>query len=325
MRAHPPQLSIALATCNGSDYLAEQLNSIAKQTRPPDELVAYDDGSTDNTLETLEAFARQASFTVRIFHNRERIGPTANFARAIASCRGELVALSDQDDVWFPEKLARLEDCILKDSLVHGVFCNALIADERLRSRGTDMWDVVHLSGEARRQVERGDALPALLKRYRVQGATLLFRAKLVEAIVPIPDGWNHDAWIAIVAASMFRLQGVPICLQIYRQHQANVVGAGSNGLLKTMHRGWTSSRAAYYQEEIAKYSVLLDRLRETANVSDAALRLVLEKLSHLTTRATMPDALFSRCAAVIKEWRTGRYRRYATDWRSVALDLIKR
>jgi glycosyltransferase involved in cell wall biosynthesis len=325
MNSRRARLSIALATFNGSEYLAEQLDSFVKQTRLPDELVACDDGSTDGTLEQLEAFARQAPFEIKIFRNSERVGPTANFARAIASCEGDLIALSDQDDVWLPEKLAQLENCILGDPLVGGAFCNALIVDEGLQFSGTEMWDVVDLSEESRRQVELGYALPALLKRYRVQGSTLMFRAKLISTILPIPKDWNHDAWTAVVLASLFKLQGIPLCLQKYRQHHGNVVGASSGGLLEKFREGWQVSRESYYRDEIAKYSELLNRLRKTANAPHAATELVAGKLRHLSIRAEMPEELLPRCVAVIKELRAGGYRCYATDWRSVALDLFRR
>ena len=319
------RLSIALTTFNGSEYLAEQLSSFEKQTRRPDELVVCDDGSSDDTFDQLEAFARRAPFEIRIFRNSARIGPTENFARAIALCEGDLIALSDQDDVWCPEKLARMEYLILKDSLVGGVFCNALIVDERLRPCGLEMWDRVDLSGESRRQVEEGCALPVLLKRYRVQGATLMFQAKLTTTILPIPEGWSHDAWIAVVTASLFKLRGIPLCLQKYRQHGGNVVGAGSGGFLEKLQKGWTPTRATYYQAEITKYSVLLNRLRETTIVPDHAIQLISEKLRHLSARAAFPRGLVPRCTAIIREWRAGGYRRYATDWRSVLLDLFKR
>jgi glycosyltransferase involved in cell wall biosynthesis len=325
MRSRRARLSVALATFDGSKYLAEQLESYARQVRLPDELVVCDDASSDDTVNQLESFARDAPFEVKILRNADRVGPAANFARAISACEGDLVALSDQDDVWFPEKLARMEDCMLKDPLVGGVFCNALIVDKQLRSCGKEMWDVVSLSEESRRQVERGHALPALLKRYRVQGATLMFRAKLIGAILPIPKSWNHDAWIALVVASISKLQGIPLCFQKYRQHHGNVIGADSGSLREKLRKGWGVARASYYRDEIAKYSELLDRLQKMTDVPEAPKELVAEKLRHLSARATMPEASLPRWVAVIKELYAGGYRRYATDWRSIALDIFKR
>ena len=93
-------LSIALATYNGAVYLKEQLESIAAQTRTPDELVISDDQSTDDTLRVIEEFAATAGFPVRLSVNEANLGIAKNFEKAISLCRGDLIFLSDQDDVW---------------------------------------------------------------------------------------------------------------------------------------------------------------------------------------------------------------------------------
>ena len=79
--------------------MPEQLESIAGQSEKPCELVVCDDGSTDDTVTLLEDFARRVSFPVRLFRNEKQLGPVQNFARAVSLCRGEYVALCDQDDI----------------------------------------------------------------------------------------------------------------------------------------------------------------------------------------------------------------------------------
>src|SRR5213080_381833 len=98
-------LSVALCTYNGAAYLGEQLDSIVAQSRPPDELVVCDDGSTDETVEVLETFLAEAPFPVRLQRNEANLGFVKNFEQAISLCTGDFVALSDQDDVWMPGKL----------------------------------------------------------------------------------------------------------------------------------------------------------------------------------------------------------------------------
>ena len=96
--------SIALATYNGERYLQEQLNSFLHQTRLPDEIIACDDCSTDRTMDILESFAISALFAVYIYRNAINLGYTKNFERAISLCSGDVIFLSDQDDVWFPKR-----------------------------------------------------------------------------------------------------------------------------------------------------------------------------------------------------------------------------
>src|SRR3712207_5989304 len=98
-------LSVALCTYDGARYLPEQLESLARQRRLPDELVVCDDGSADDTVDVVRRFADRAPFAVRLSLNPQNLGFVKNFEQAIRLCRGDLIALADQDDVWHPQKL----------------------------------------------------------------------------------------------------------------------------------------------------------------------------------------------------------------------------
>ena len=92
--------SVAMCTYNGARFLGAQLASVAAQARAPDELVVCDDRSTDETARVVEEFAAAAPFRVRLHVNERNLGTTRNFERAVSLCEGDLIALSDQDDVW---------------------------------------------------------------------------------------------------------------------------------------------------------------------------------------------------------------------------------
>src|SRR5581483_5816839 len=100
------RISIAMATYNGGQFIREQLDSLSRQTFLPCELVVCDDGSTDHTLAIVETFAASAPFAVRIHRNKKRLGFGPNFLKAASLCDGEVIAFSDQDDVWLETKLA---------------------------------------------------------------------------------------------------------------------------------------------------------------------------------------------------------------------------
>jgi glycosyltransferase involved in cell wall biosynthesis len=100
-------VSVLVATYQGAAFLDEQLDSIAAQTHPPLELVVTDDGSSDGTVEIVEAFATRAPFPVRLVRHPTPRGHGANFLSAIDLCQGQLIAFADQDDVWLPSKLGR--------------------------------------------------------------------------------------------------------------------------------------------------------------------------------------------------------------------------
>jgi glycosyltransferase involved in cell wall biosynthesis len=114
-------ISIAMATYNGARFIRQQLDSFSRQTLLPSELVVCDDGSDDSTLSILSDFSRSAQFPVVVVKNPERLGHTANFLKAARMCRGDLIAFSDQDDEWLPQKLSRmLQASDDSDALVFG-------------------------------------------------------------------------------------------------------------------------------------------------------------------------------------------------------------
>src|SRR5712671_3439525 len=124
-----------MCTYNGSAYLSEQLQSLAGQTRPPDELVVSDDQSNDGrTREIIEAFARDSPFKVRLSTNNQTLGSKRNFAIAIGRCTGDIIFLCDQDDVWRSDKLARIEKTFKSNPATGLVFSDAEVVDEDLKT-----------------------------------------------------------------------------------------------------------------------------------------------------------------------------------------------
>src|ERR1700759_3492324 len=140
MVSHQHRLSVALCTYNGGGFLYQQLKSIAEQSRLPDEVVACDDGSTDGTVALLREFAASVSFPVRIIENAQNLGVTANFAQAIGLCTGDLIALSDQDDIWYPNRLSRCEEEFNLDARVDLIFSDANLIDEQGRETAQTLW-----------------------------------------------------------------------------------------------------------------------------------------------------------------------------------------
>ena len=137
------KISVALATYNGGRFLNDQLQSIAAQDRRPDELVVCDDGSSDETPAMLWKFAATCPFEVRLEMNGRHLGAGGNFSRAVASCRGDVIALCDQDDVWLPAKLARLESAFAADTRTGFVFSDATLIDAESRLLRRRLWETL--------------------------------------------------------------------------------------------------------------------------------------------------------------------------------------
>lgn len=207
------KISIALATYNGAAYLGEQLASLVDQDRRPDEIVVCDDGSSDDTLQILSAFAQAAPFPVRIFENEQNLGYALNFARAISLCTGDIIFLSDQDDVWFPTKISTVEQQFLHNESTFVVVNNAEIADEKLQKTG------LTVSGQL---LSAGNTTDQLLL-----GCCIAFRARLTPLVLPVPhEIHGHDGWINTLGATLKVRVFLQDVLQLYRRHGANTSDA---------------------------------------------------------------------------------------------------
>lgn len=315
------RISVALCTYNGERFLADQLASIGGQTRPPDELVACDDASTDGTAAVVRAFAATAPFPVRVEVNPANLGTTPNFARAIGLCSGDVIALADQDDVWLPHKLATLE-AALADPAAGLAFSDAEVTDERLRPLGYRLWQSIRFDAREQERFRGGGAFAGLLRRHRVTGATLAFRASLRGLVLPIPPGWVHDAWVALLVSAVARVEPVADPLIQYRQHDRQQIGGRRRGLLALYRAARRLTREGC--EAVAdRYAEALDRLRVVDGVRPADLRRLAERVAHARRRAAMRRPGAWRLPAVAREWWRGNYRRYSVGWPAVAQDLF--
>ena len=168
-------ISVAMCTYNGSRFLAEQLESIGRQTKPPFELIICDDGSTDSTPEIVRNFADGAPFPVRFIRNEVKLGSTRNFEQAIRRCSGDAIALCDQDDVWQKDKLEWAARVLESDPEVGGVFSDALLIDEDSRPMPGTLWQRLQVTPRVRADLNSKSGALLLLERSAVTGATFRF------------------------------------------------------------------------------------------------------------------------------------------------------
>jgi glycosyltransferase involved in cell wall biosynthesis len=221
-----PQVSVALATYNGTRWLLPQLRSIAGQLLPSDEIVVVDDGSTDGTVSLIES---QHDPRIRLLRNPANAGVRASFERALAACRGEFIFLADQDDVWLPGK---------RDALVAALQAGAVLA----------ISDATVIDGEgreiepsfmARRGGFRGSFAATLVKN-RYLGCAMAFRRNLLDEVLPIPPSVPmHDMWIGALAALRGRVAYVERPLMQYRRHGGNVSPERRAGLAQMLAWRW--------------------------------------------------------------------------------------
>ncbi len=234
--------SIALCTYNGERFLREQLESYARQTRLPDEVVVCDDGSKDRTLAIMEEWGATVPFQVRIVRNEQNLGYAQNFGKAVSLCTGDVIFLSDQDDVWEPEKIEKMLRVFEEEPEVNLVVSDGYIIDENgQRTEGsirelTELWFYDEPEAFCVLEPKRTDCFP--------QGCASAFRASLREVLLPIPPGWTHDIWLQVTAPLVGRGRVLNFPLFSYRLYSANT---SPYGLFQERRRLWEHKRSIYY------------------------------------------------------------------------------
>lgn len=320
-------VSIAMCTFNGAKYLAQQLDSIESQSFQPCELIVCDDRSTDGTMDIITEFASRVNFQVRLYVNEENIGSTKNFERAISLCAGDIIALADQDDVWHPEKLNEINEVLLKSPGIGLVFSDAEIVDEQLNPSGISLLDSFMLSKSERKKVNNGKAVNVVVKHSVVTGATMAFRRRFCDILLPFPKNQVHDNWISLVLSALTGFALIEKPLIKYRQHPNQQIGSGE-GKISLYKEACVASMVSrnHYLREIDLLTEMHDRIIQFIKqypVDEAVLRLVAEKIIHRQARVNLPAKRIMRIPAIVKEIVSKRYWIHSRGLKSVAKDMF--
>jgi glycosyltransferase involved in cell wall biosynthesis len=219
--------SVCMAVYNGSQYIREQAASILPQLGGGDEIVAVDDASQDASVAILEGFHDPR---IRIIRHAENRGVLRTFERALREASGEIIFLSDQDDIWHPDKIARIVKTFVDNRRMTLVLSNGELIDSSGRPLS--------------RQLYGNDSFtPGVfsnLIKNRYQGSTMAFRRGILEAVLPFPEGIPmHDSWIGLVNAVIGRTAYLPESLLFYRRHVGNVTAPRHGPLLRMAGQRW--------------------------------------------------------------------------------------
>jgi len=311
------RISVVLCTRNGAPYLQRQLRSLLDQRRLPDEVIVRDDASCDQTANIIKAFANVAPFNVRVTFNSQPLGTTGNFQAAIADATGEIILPCDQDDVWYPEKLAVFEAAMSAGGETDLGFCDADLVDEQLRPIGHTLWESIRFTPRQRMLVTRGQLWQILTRFNVVSGAAMAFSARRRDLILPIPDGWMYDGWIALLLSAAGKCRAIPQPLAAYRQHPDQQIGAGPANVTGRISVARRMDRD-YFLRLSANFTAAADRLRQH-NVSGPAVERFAQKADHCRRRAE------NHFTGICSELFTGRYFSCSLGWQSIAQDLVLR
>lgn len=327
-------VSVAMATYNGDRFLKEQLDSIARQSYLPDELVVCDDRSQDETVAILERFAVDAPFPVRIHCNEERLGFGDNFLRATSYCGSDLIAFCDQDDVWLEDKLLRCVT-LFEDPRCRLVVHSAAVVSESLHPLGRNFPSMAAL-----RAVRSSKIVPW----FEPPGFAMVFAADLLRMVDMFDRPHNcqtvglvmpHDTFVSFLASAVGGLVPLAEPLVLYRQHGSSVSGAPEEGLKAKLAaaRETGSDQYDWAAELAAEYSAFFARQTPFSTEDRRAFERASTFYAKLSEIQSIRSAIYrsntsrlERLTAVMRMASKGGY--LATDrrgegCRSLAKDIV--
>lgn len=256
--------SVALCTCNGEKYLRFQLDSIIDQSHAVSEIVICDDKSEDNTLIIIEEYSKKRPGLFKVYENPEKLGTIGNFRKAVHLCSGDIIFLSDQDDIWEKDKVEKMMCAFNERKHVELIFTDGRLINDNGDALDSTLWQKWDFN-KGMRQAWRNNvnAFHALLhNNNRATGATIAFRRRLLERVgnftVPL-DFW-HDALLALHAAAKDGLWFIEEPLIRYRIHSGQQVGVSQGSNFNAQLKSQAISLKAFQQSIRNQYPLMFSK-----------------------------------------------------------------
>lgn len=286
-----PQITIAMATCQGASYLPDQLDSILRQSWRRWRILVSDDGSTDATRAIIAEHARRLPGRIALIEGPRR-GATANFLHLLDEAQGDdWLAFCDQDDVWKPDKLERAAAYLSAQRGPAVYAARTTICDETMRP----LAPAPHFRGPFG---FRNALIQACLP-----GNTMVVNApalRLLQQAAPAAraaDVVSHDWWayqvLAGAEARIFRDREEVL---FYRQHPRNVMGRNDTARARAARASMLLD--GQFADWLGRNQRALEGARDILTPSNRDL---LAEFGRLLDRAGP--------AAAWKMWRLGLYR----------------
>lgn len=205
------KISICLASFNGEEFIFEQINSILDQLDEQDELIISDDSSTDKTLSIIKDFEDSR---IKVSAGNKFYNPVYNFENALKQTTGDVIVLSDQDDIWLGNKLGLIRQRFqTKPAKIYTLVLDGQMIDES----GTMIEESIFAT------LRSGKGLIKNLIKNTYMGCCMAFSRDLLEKVLPFPKGIPmHDSWIGLLSEFYGEIDFVPEKTIRYRRHSSN-------------------------------------------------------------------------------------------------------
>lgn len=238
------------------------MESILNQTMKVDEIVVCDDGSTDNTLPIIEGLAGTTDTAIHIHRNETNLGPARNFQKAINLCTGDIIFLSDQDDVWIPEKVVTIINYFASHPTINVVFTDGNLMDGE-KNIGS-LWHSLGITPNAQKAIDDGFGIELFACESRATGATMAVRSTF-EPLHTLnhyqPSHFLHDELLSMLALYYSQLGYCSEKLINYRIHSDQECGLGERLNNPASDDIRETSNLAFFWNQLALPTPLQERI----------------------------------------------------------------
>lgn len=215
------KVNIVMATYNGEQFLAEQIESIQKQTYQDWQLLIRDDGSSDQTQTIIKRFVEEDS-RIRFINENDQtnLGVIDSFFQLVKFEEADVYFFSDQDDIWLPDKVERTLQEAQKYPTASPlmVYMDLKVVDQNL---------IVLSESMIRSQSHHANTeLVQELTENTVTGGVAMMNHALAQLWTDTDDIIMHDWYLALLATTFGQLVYIDQSGELYRQHENNVLGA---------------------------------------------------------------------------------------------------
>ena len=227
------KIDILLATYNGSQYLPEQLDSILSQSYGNINVIIRDDGSSDNTVMIIKEYEQKDNRVKLLSDNLGNLGFVRNFEKLMKNSTSEYLMFSDQDDIWYNNKVETSYKRIKAIEEKNGKSCpilvhtNSKIMNYETRTKSLFISDCA-----------KNSSFENSFFNFFVQGSTMLINGSLKREALPFSkEVYLHDRYLHLIAEFIGIRSYIDVPTMDYRQHSNNEIGSSVNVIYKIKNK----------------------------------------------------------------------------------------
>lgn len=313
-------VSVAMTTYRSKAYIKDQLESIWRQTRLPDELCICDDCSPDDTYEYVQLLIKDAPSSIKTLcvRNSHNIGYLKNFEKVFDMCSGDIIFASDSDDVWDDSKIETMAGALEKNPNIVLGFHDAIVIDKN----GQMMYESLNKRWDHRKNKQSAEELSILSAQRKgcAYGMSMCFRKEYYTQAKPFTYNYGHDEWLCLLASCFGDVYCSNEKLVLYRRHDTNT--SGHSGSIFQRMRSYDRDRWFTHPADIMNvYKEFLTRYEPLAS-----RELIYIANDQILFQSVLKDIVCNDSFGWIKlliQFFKGRYGRYRGTWKTLLLDEL--